>query len=246
MSERLDTPTGAPANGAKRRQRATKVPIGLRPAPSDDELETNILERWQGLGVIMTIFLALFLPAYWLFFENQRGTRAAVEQRVDSIERGKHIFALAAEEEPGGHGAGFQAQCAQCHGVNAEGGVRKGFIAPGSAPGAKPVDFPVPSLNDVFIRRIVGSKQNEKDAYNYVYEKIARGVPGTPMPSWGLGYGGPMNDQQIEDVINYLISLQDLTQLPKGTVLAAGAHEGAFSRLIAFAAEKQIPEGSNQ
>ncbi len=243
MSQDIDTPGGAPDAGSPRRQRATKVPVGLRPAPSDDELETNILERWQGIGVVMTIFLALFLPAYWLFFENQRGTRAAVQQREKSINRGEHIFSVAGEEAPGGH-AGFQAQCAQCHGANAAGGVKgRTYIPPGAT---EAVPYEAPALNDVFIKQIVGAKKTEKDAYNFIYETISRGRPGTPMPSWGLGYGGPMNDQQIEDVVNYLISLQDLEQLPEGQLLAAGNHEGGFSRLIAFAAEQQLSEGSNQ
>jgi mono/diheme cytochrome c family protein len=238
-----DTPYTPSDSSAAPKARAAKVPVGLRPAPSDDELETNILERWQGIGVIMTIFLALFLPAYWLFFENQRGTRAAVEQREESIKRGEHIFAVAGPPEPGAH-VTFQAQCAQCHGAHAAGGVKGRTYIPAGAD--KPVPYQAPALNDVFIRRIVGAKSTEKDAYNWVYEVISRGRPGTAMPTWGLGYGGPMNDQQIEDVVNYLISLQDLDQLPEGQLLAAGNHEGGFSRLIAFAAEQQLSEGSNQ
>jgi mono/diheme cytochrome c family protein len=90
----------------------------------------------------------------------------------------------------------------------------------------------------VFYRQIVEQKKSPKDAYRFVYETIAQGRAGTPMPTWGLGYGGPMNDQQIADVINYLISIQD--NLPKdvSSKLAAGTPAGAFSRLIAFGAER--------
>ncbi|MDX6517085.1 MAG: cytochrome c oxidase cbb3-type subunit [Gaiellaceae bacterium] len=226
---------------ARRRDRAPRIPIGLRAAPSDDELETNILERWQGLGVVLTMFLALFLPGYWLFFERQRGTHAAILQRTESIERGDHIF----HAPPPGPAHGFQANCAQCHGVNAQGGVRKNFLPPGSKPDAKPIDWVVPSLNTVFIRQMVDQKKSAKDAYNFVYETISKGRPGTPMPTWGLGYGGPMNDQQIEDVINYLISIQPQDQLPKGLVKASGAHQGSVSRLLAFASD-QSDEGVAQ
>jgi hypothetical protein len=244
MSDRPELPADADADAsgtvARRRDRTPQVPIGLRPAPSDDELETNILERWQGLGVVLTIFLALFLPAYWLFFEQQRGTHAAVKQRLESIERGSEIF----HAPPPGTAHGFQANCAQCHGVNAQGGVKgRTYIPAGTA---KPVPFEAPSLNDVFIRQIVTAKKNPKDAYNFVYETISKGRPGTPMPTWGLGYGGPMNDQQIEDVINFLISIQPRDKLPKGVVIASGAHEGGFSRLLAFASEQQSTEGSDQ
>jgi hypothetical protein len=28
------------------------------------------------------------------------------------------------------------------------------------------------------------------------------------MPTWGVRYGGPMNDQQITDLVNYILSIQ--------------------------------------
>ncbi|MEO6712368.1 MAG: cytochrome c [Mycobacteriales bacterium] len=241
MTERSDVPSESPGAISRRRQHAPQVPIGLRPAPSDDELETNILERWQGLGVVLTIFLALFLPGYWLFFEQQRGSHAAVEQRAESIERGRNIFGPTTEDSP--HGA-FQANCAQCHGNNAQGGVKgRTWIPPGTS---KPVPYQAPSLRDVFDRYMVKSKTplSAPNAYNLIYETIARGRAGQPMPAWGLGYGGPMNDQQIEDVINFLISIQPDTI--KGLHVASGAHEGGFSRLLAFAAETENNEGPLQ
>ena len=33
---------------------------------------------------------------------------------------------------------------------------------------------------------------------------IERGRPGTPMPAWGVAYGGPMTEQMVTDVIAYL------------------------------------------
>jgi mono/diheme cytochrome c family protein len=220
-----------PGSVVRRRSSAAAIPIGFRPAPSDDELETNVLERWQGLGLLMTLFLAVFIPAYWLFFEPVRGTQAAVKQRISSIEHGKAIFAIAA---PGAHG--FQAGCAQCHGAFGQGGIKANWLPPGSPKGTEPTDYKCPNLREVFYRQIVEQKKSPKEAYRFVYETIAQGRAGTPMPQWGLGYGGPMNDQQIEDVINYLISIQD--KLPSDVKLAAGAASGPFSRLIAYGAEQ--------
>jgi hypothetical protein len=37
---------------------------------------------------------------------------------------------------------------------------------------------------------------------------IMQGRSGTPMPSWSVQFAGPMNDQQIEDLIRYLVSIQ--------------------------------------
>jgi mono/diheme cytochrome c family protein len=212
------------------RRRKLSVPIGFRPAPSDDELETNVLERWQGWGLLLVLFLALFLPLYFLFFENPRSNDRALEQRVESIERGAAIFA---EGKPGAHG--FQAGCARCHGTYAGGGVVAQWK---SGPKAEPADYPAPSLVDIFQRQIVDQKKTPRDAYRFVYKTIAEGRPGTPMPTWGLGYGGPMNDQQIEDVINYLLSIQVGLPSEVANEIALGdtTSGGSFSRLITFAA----------
>ncbi|HVE98448.1 MAG TPA: cytochrome c [Mycobacteriales bacterium] len=211
----------------RRRGGTPSIPIGYRPAPSDDELETNVLERWMGWMFILTLFLGVFLPVYVLFFEKPRMKDAALEQRAESIERGAAHFALSTEENTSGYG------CAQCHGANAQGGVVPNFK---SAPTSKPVDYPAPNLREVFQRQL-DAKKTPTEAYRFVYETIAEGRPGTPMATWGLGYGGPLNDQQIEDIINYLISIQE--GIPKGVKLAVGASRGPFSRLIAFGSESR-------
>ena len=222
------TPRDPRTGAVVRRRRPLSVPIGFRPAPSDDELETNVLERWQGWGTLLMAFLALFLPIYFVFFENQRMDDTALKQRHESIRRGAGIYMQAA---PGSHG--FQAGCARCHGTYAGGGVVPQFRASADA---DPVDYPAPNLTEVFKRQIVDQKKTPRDAYRYVYDTIAQGKPPTPMPTWGLGYGGPMNDQQIQDVVNFLISIQ--TGLPPdvSTEVALGTQPGPFSRLITFAA----------
>lgn len=218
-------------SGAVVRRKKLSVPIGFRPAPSDDELETTVLERWQGWGLLLVLFLALFLPLYFIFFENQRMNDAALEQRAKSIKRGATIYA---EGKPGAHG--FQAGCSRCHGTFAGGGVVAQWKRD---PTAEPVDYPAPALTDVFKRQIVDGKKSPRDAYRFVYDTIAQGRPNTPMPTWGLGYGGPMNDQQIEDVINYLLSVQVGLPDEVAAEIALGDGEGgAFSRLITFAAAR--------
>lgn len=225
------TPRDQRASGAVvRRRKPLSIPVGFRPAPSDDELETNVLERWQGWGTLLVVFLALFLPVYFIFFENQRSNDAALEQRAKSIRRGAFIFAQA---EPGAHG--FQAGCARCHGAYAGGGVVPQFKTSADAP---PADIPAPSLNDIFSRQMVDGGKSARDAYRFVYDTIAQGRPGSPMPTWGLGYGGPMNDQQIEDVMNFLISIQTGLPAEDYAELALDNEPGPFSRLITFAAAR--------
>jgi mono/diheme cytochrome c family protein len=222
------TPRDPRSGGVVRRRKPLSVPIGFRPAPSDDELETNVLERWQGWGTILLVFLALFLPLYFVFFENQRSNDAALRQRQESIKRGAAIFAQA---KPGAHG--FQAGCARCHGTYAGGGIVPQFKASADVPAA---DIPAPNLAEVFKRQIVDAKKTPRDAYRFVFETIAQGRPGTPMPTWGLGYGGPMNNQQIEDVVNFLISIQVGLPAETASEIALRNQPGSFSRLITFAA----------
>jgi len=224
MSE-IEKKPGSAGTVVRRRAAPPSIPIGFRPAPSDDELETNVLERWMGWGLLLTIFLAVFLPTYVLFFEKPRMKDAALEQRADSIERGAAHFAVGTETNTSGYG------CAQCHGSDARGGIVPNFK---SSPTSKPVDYPAPNLREVFQRQLA-LKKTPTEAYRFVYETIAEGRPGTPMATWGLGYGGPLNDQQLEDIINYLISVQE--KVPEGVKLAVGASRGPFSRLIAFGTE---------
>ncbi len=211
-----------------RRRVAPKIPIGFRPAPSDEELETTVLERWQGFGLLLTLFMALHIAAYLIVFEPARTEAKALKFREHSIERGAHTFALN-DLEHNPHGFG----CAECHGANAEGGVVKNW-KPQGQPNATPRDYPAPNLRLVFKRQLVDLKKSPKDAYQFVFDTIARGRASTPMPTWGLGFGGPLNDQQIEDVMNYLLSIQE--EVPDKFPLAIQMQRGPFSRLIAFSA----------
>jgi mono/diheme cytochrome c family protein len=43
---------------------------------------------------------------------------------------------------------------------------------------------------------------------NDVINTIAQGRDGTDMPSWSVQYKGAMDDQQINDLVNYLLSVQ--------------------------------------
>jgi len=45
-------------------------------------------------------------------------------------------------------------------------------------------------------------------SHDTVTEIITYGRPGTPMPAWGLAGGGPLPDQPISDLVNYLQSIQ--------------------------------------
>jgi mono/diheme cytochrome c family protein len=165
------------------------------PYYDDATLEGPKLERFLGAAVIFSAILAATLPAYWLL-EPTRQTKMSKDFLQASIERGRLRFAVAGTVPPS---EVLNLECARCHGAKAEGGAATFLLQP-SAPGelAKTVSWMAPSLNDVLLRF----------SPDEVTQIITYGRPGTPMPAWGLAGGGPLPDQPISDLVNYLQSIQ--------------------------------------
>jgi mono/diheme cytochrome c family protein len=46
----------------------------------------------------------------------------------------------------------------------------------------------------------------------YIRQVIREGIPGTLMPAWSQEFGGPLSEEQIQDVTSYIISLQPLAE----------------------------------
>jgi mono/diheme cytochrome c family protein len=76
----------------------------------------------------------------------------------------------------------FSTNCAQCHGQSATGG--------GSAP----------TLNSSQFLKNTTDEQ--------IHALVSGGVSGTAMPAWSVDYGGTFTDEQINQVITYLRSLE--------------------------------------
>jgi mono/diheme cytochrome c family protein len=169
----------------KARQAGPSAPPSRRPGPDDEALEGPLLERYQVAGVALTVFLAILLPFLYLR-EPVRQRAAADKELTESVRLGK---------------ATFEEFCARCHGDQAQGGVVPRYVTPG-VKGAKPTDVPAPDLREIH------SRHPDEDPGAVAWEAIQKGRPPSPMPTWGLRYGGPMNDQQITDIVNYLLSIQ--------------------------------------
>lgn len=152
-----------------------QVPSNLTPGDSDDVMETRRLERVQQAAVLLSAFLAIGLPLYYLG-ETNRQESFVVQFDEESVARGEHLV-----EEFG---------CFGCHGPDGVGGVAK-FVE--KRTGAD-VSWTAPPLNNVFYRY-------DRDAVRYW---ITYGRGNSPMPAWGLAGGGPLNEAQVEDVVNYL------------------------------------------
>jgi mono/diheme cytochrome c family protein len=169
----------------KARRAGPSAPPSRRPGPTDEALEGPLLERYQVAGVALTVFLAVLLPFLYLR-EPVRQKAAASKEMSESVRLGQ---------------ATFEEFCARCHGPDAQGGVVKRYVTPG-VKGAKPADVQAPNLHEIF------SRHPDEDVATVAWTTIQKGRPPTPMPTWGVRYGGPMNDQQITDLVNYLLSIQ--------------------------------------
>jgi mono/diheme cytochrome c family protein len=169
----------------KARQAGPSAPPSRRPGPADEALEGRLLENYQLAGVVLTVFLAVLLPFLYLR-EPARQKAAASKELTESVRLGQ---------------ATFHEFCARCHGDQAQGGVVERYVTPG-VKGAKPTDVAAPDLREIH------SRNPDADVATVAWTAIQKGRPPSPMPTWGVRYGGPMNDQQITDLVNYILSIQ--------------------------------------
>jgi mono/diheme cytochrome c family protein len=170
---------------ARQRARTTGIPPSRRPGPTDEALEGPVLERFQAWGLVLTAFLAVVLPVLYLR-APVRQEQAADKFLAESRELGERTF---------------EQFCARCHGKDAKGGVVKRYKFP-NQPDAPPVDVQAPDLTEIHSRH-----PGERVA-DVAKNTIEKGRPPTPMPAWGIRYNGPMNDQQIANLVNWLLTIQ--------------------------------------
>lgn len=197
----------------KREAGKPDIPVGMRPGPADDVLERRMMERFLGWAVVFVIFFAAWLPILWLR-EPDTNVADAVTLTESSVRRGASWFGISDESNPTGFG------CARCHGPAGAGGQTIPFMGTGVQP---------PPLDDVCGGTETGHPLIE--SLEDIRTTIEQGREGTAMPSWSVRYAGPMNDQQIDDLINYLISIQqdvpDDQNLCRGATTDEGTDEGA-------------------
>jgi mono/diheme cytochrome c family protein len=164
---------------ALRNRGGEEIAHNLQPGIDDQQLETRRLEKSQKVAIVGSAFLAISLPLYFLGEANRQ--EGFVEEFAhESIERGEHLVEEFA--------------CFSCHGPLGVGGSatyvekRSGIT----------VSWEAPPLDDVLYRY-------DTDELNFW---ITFGRGNTPMPPWGLAGGGPMNEQQVDDIVNYLGTIQ--------------------------------------
>jgi mono/diheme cytochrome c family protein len=197
-----------------------------KPYYSDEELEGKKLERTQMFGVLLLAAVAIGLPLYWIREPGrQAGAINGYEKRF--AEWGSRDFATTAD-------GGFN--CAGCHGgMNATGGVAAYTVTDPRTGQVRAVNWSAPALNTVLYRFT-------KDEVLYI---LTYGRPFSPMSPWGIAGGGPMNDQQLTNLVAYLKSIQIPQEgCAEGENICDNGHLPAKnSDDIQKAAEKAVADG---
>ncbi|MEP6475718.1 MAG: c-type cytochrome [Actinomycetota bacterium] len=172
------------------KERGPDIPAGMRPGPADASLETPLLHKLQGWSLVLVLFFAVWIPFSWLR-EPSENLKQEQDLQTEAISRGQRSVQLFSEENQAGVG------CVRCHGAELRGSVIQAGVDANGAPAfvATPNLTTVcggPSTNHPLIKSL-------DDIYTTLEQ--GRGV----MPSWSIKYKGALDDQQIDDIVQYLV-----------------------------------------
>jgi Cytochrome C oxidase, cbb3-type, subunit III len=144
--------------------------------------------------VLLIVFFVIWVPMTWLF-EPDRNLSQEKALLTDAVQRGSADVQLFSEENQGGVG------CVRCHGPELQ-GSRIIDTTTGTV-------IPTPNLRTVCGGPWTGHAKIF--SLNDIYATIeqGRGI----MPSWSIRFAGALDDQQINDIVNYIVSIQDTTQV---------------------------------
>jgi cytochrome c553 len=156
-----------------------------KPYLDDEALETTRLTRTLRYSLVLLVICSVAIPLYWL---------AEPGRQSGAIEDSERIFASRGEER---YVEG--SQCQNCHGPEGTGGVASYTITDADSQFVATVQWRAPALNTVLLRF-------SEDEVRYV---INYGRAFSPMVGWGADVNkGPLNTQQIDNLIDYLASIQ--------------------------------------
>jgi hypothetical protein len=173
---------------SRQQEQPLDIPRGMRPGPSDAALETPLLQKLQGWGVVLVAFFVIFIPYNWLR-EPSENLRQEDELLTLAYDRGELAVQTFSEENQLGVG------CVRCHGPELRGGVIQAGATLAYPPDLTNLcagPFGTPPHNAIF---------SQDDIYQVLEE--GRGA----MPSWSIRYQGALNDQQINDLVVYLVEM---------------------------------------
>ena len=131
----------------------------------DPELERST-NKWLAWGAVFLFLFVLAFPVYRILQPAKLAeAQAALDENLAT--QGEEIF---------------NANCAQCHGGEATGGL-------------------APALNS---KQFLGSVSDKQ-----MHQLISTGVPGTLMSSYSVDFGGILTQQQITATVTYLRAFEE-------------------------------------
>ncbi len=153
-----------------------------KPYLSDEELETSKLDLALVSGLVTLVIIGVALPLYWL---GEPGRQQGY------LEFSRDQFTS--------RGAGqFEERCASCHGGGGLGGTTSTSVTDDAGNFIAAIEWEVPALTTVLYRF---SEEEVRHIIDY-------GRPPTPMQAWGSPGGGPLTTQQVDELIQYIQSIQ--------------------------------------
>ncbi|MYA74965.1 MAG: cytochrome c [Acidimicrobiaceae bacterium] len=173
----------------------------------DEDLEGKRLDFALGANLVMLTIIGVSLPLYWLGEPGRHAGRDEDTARIFT-NRGEEIYLEGAE-------------CVTCHGAEGSGGSTSVALTSESGEFIAQVSWDAPALNTVMSRF---SEDEILHTLNYGRNGV--------MPAWGAPGGGPLTDQQLEEVMFYLRSIQIspdriADQAEAGVLQAVRAHLAA-------------------
>ncbi|MEI7887922.1 MAG: cytochrome c [Actinomycetes bacterium] len=181
-----------------------------KPYYDDEELEGKKLNAALFSAAALLALIGVALPLYWLA-EPGRQAGAVVAFQETFVERGQELYELGA-------------QCVACHGGEGTGGQATFIINDQNGQFVDQVSWAAPALNNVLYRY-------SEDGVRYV---LNYGRPGSPMAAWGGPGGGPLTTQQIDNLIDYLWSVQKTPRAVHATVddFVKGLDPALYGRMM--------------
>lgn len=157
-----------------------ELAANLKPYYDDDTLETKKLDRTLTMGLATLAVIGIGLPVYWL---GEPGRQEGMEKEFE------RVFASRGEELYTGG-----AQCINCHGSEGSGGVASYTILDNDNEFVAQVSWKAPALDTVMLRY-------DREEVTYI---LNYGRAYSPMPAWGGPGGGPLTEQQVQNLVDYL------------------------------------------
>jgi mono/diheme cytochrome c family protein len=175
-----------------------------RPYLDDEAMEGRRLDRVLLWSAVLIGIVAIGLPLYWVREPSrQAGAVKGFDKRAAA--RGFVLFQPTDSPLPEGNIGHFG--CGKCHGTKGEGGSTE-FAITDYLGRSRKVTWQVPALDTVFKRFKELDDSGATNPANEISTIITYGRANTPMPAWGVPGGGPMNAQQVSDLVAYIKSIQ--------------------------------------